>query len=204
MPTRRGAGYEPLAVSMPLTVPDSSLGVSWVSACCGLSLASERVMGPSGSSLFSSGARQLWSCRATGLTPSAPRVHSASPPGSHPPRQIWRCVSSRGLAIAACLPGLGSRGFALGRVFLGHLGLGQKTKPRDGWCCSALGAALDTGSFSETPRLRDGADCVCPITLYRARPASSSIDSIPFWDSSHLIRLMGRMSLLVSFKSSFV
>ena len=105
----------------------------------------------------------------------------------------------------SCLPpGLGSRGFALGRVFLGHLGLGQKTKPRDGWCCSALGAALDTGSFSETPRLRDGADCVCPIQLYRARPASSSVDSIPFWDSSHLIRLMGRMSVLVSFKSSFV
>ena len=136
-------------------------------------------------------------------TLSAPRVHSASPPGSHPPRQIWRCVSSRGLAIAACLPGLGSRGFALGRVFLGHLGLGQKTKPRDGWCCSALGAALDTGSFSETPRLRDGADCVCPIQLYRARPASSSVDSIPFWDSSHLIRLTGRMSVFVSFKSSF-
>ena len=72
-----------------------------------------------------------------------------------------------------------------------------------GWCCSALGAALDTGSFSETPRLRDGADCVCPIQLYRARPASSLVDSIPFWDSSHLIRLMGRMSVLVSFKSSF-
>ena len=97
----------------------------------------------------------------------------------------------------SCLPpGLGSRGFALGRVFLGHLGLGQKTKPRDGWCCSALGAALDTGSFSETPRLRDGADCVCPITLYRARPASSSVDSIPFWDSSHLIRLTGECPYL--------
>ena len=84
----------------------------------------------------------------------------------------------------------------MGRVFLGHLGLGQKTKPRDGWCCSALGAALDTGSFSETPRLRDGADCVCPIQLYRARPASSSVDSIPFWDSSHLIRLTGECPYL--------
>ena len=178
MPTRRGAGYEPLAVSMLLTVPDSSLGVSWVSARCGLSLASERVMGPSGSSLFSSGARQLWSCRATGLTPSAPRVHSASPPGSHPPRKIRRCVSSRGLAIAACLPGLGSRGFALGRVF-SRAPRAWTENQASGWVVlQRPRSCARQGSFSETPRLRDGADCVCPIQLYRARPASSSVDSI--------------------------
>lgn len=152
-------------------------------------------MGPSGS---------LYSVAEPGSCGHAARRDSLRPLRASTPLRLpalirparWRCVSSRGLAIAACLPGLGSRGFALGRVFLGHLGLGQKTKPRDGWCCSALGAALDTGSFSETPRLRDGADCVCPIQLYRARPASSLVDSIPFWDSSHLIRLTGECPYL--------
>ena len=48
--------------------------------------------------------------------------------------------------------------------------------------------------FHETPRLRDGADCVCPISLYRARKLASSLQfRQTFWDSSHLQSTLTRL-----------